>query len=48
MLTMCAVGNRKGAGIGLMAGVVTAMADAWICSRFEEGGKAVSGLSFLN
>jgi Domain of unknown function (DUF4267) len=42
MLALCASGNRKGAAIVLMSGVVTALADSWICSSFGgESGKAV-------
>ena len=42
LLALCASGNRKGVGILLMSGVVTAMADSWICSSFGgQGGKAV-------
>ena len=37
LLALCASGNRKGVRIVVMAGVVTALADAWIRSRFGGG-----------
>ena len=48
LLTLCALGSRKGVGIVLMAGVVTAFADAWICSKFGGSGKSVSEFSLFH
>jgi hypothetical protein len=49
MLALIATGQRKAVGTVLMCGVVVAMADAWICSKFgaSEGkaaGHAIMGI----
>jgi hypothetical protein len=46
MLALIATGQRKAVGIVLMCGVMVAMADAWICSRFGASeGKAAGHTS---
>ncbi|KAH8660846.1 hypothetical protein BGZ60DRAFT_414154 [Tricladium varicosporioides] len=36
LLTLCASGYRKAAGIFLMCGTITAFADAWVCGKYGE------------
>jgi hypothetical protein len=43
MLALIATGQRKAVGTVLMCGVLVAMADAWICSKFGASGGEAAG-----
>ena len=47
ILTMLYLGQRKAVGVALMCGVVTCMADAWICVRYKATEGKAMGHAFM-